>query len=105
MPWRCRTSTAGRSLTRQGEPEQVGVLEDLSLAATRCDPLPKVALAVQEAEPDDGDAEIACRLEVVAREHLEPASEDRDALGEPELRREMGGEWHMAASVSPCEPG
>ena len=54
--------------------------------------LPEVPAAVEEADPDEWDAELRRRLEVVAGEDAEPAGVDGEALVEPELRGEVGDE-------------
>src|SRR5690606_36972311 len=50
----------------------------------------EVAVAVEEPDADEGDAQIARGFEVVAREHAQTAGEHADALGNRELRREVG---------------
>ena len=52
--------------------------------------LPEVAVAVEEADADDRDAEVAGGLEVVAGQDAEPARVLRQRLAEAELGREVG---------------
>ena len=61
----------------------------LELPAVGRQRLPEVAGAVEQADADDRDAEVARRLEVVAGEDAEAAGVLRQHLGDAELRREV----------------
>jgi hypothetical protein len=52
--------------------------------------LPEVPALVQEPDPDQGQAEVRRRLEVVAGEHAQAARVDRQALSQPELGGKVG---------------
>ena len=52
----------------------------LDLAVVAVEALAEVAAAVEEADPDERDAELRRRLEMVAGEHAEAAGVDRQAL-------------------------
>ena len=62
----------------------------LELASTLVDVLPAEALLVKEADRHERQAEVARRLQVVARQHAEAARVDGQALREAELEREVG---------------
>src|SRR2546426_1103682 len=51
--------------------------------------LAEIPVPVEEADRRQRDAELRRRLQVIAREHAEAAGVDREALVEPELRREV----------------
>ena len=63
-------------------------LVDLLLHAFGRHPLPEVALGIHEPDADEGHAEVARFLAVVAGQHAEPAGIDRQRL----MQRELGGE-------------
>jgi len=77
------------------DPPQGELLEDvlgvdLVLVAAVVDALAAEALAVEQADADEGQPEIAGGLEVIAGEDAEAARVDRQALGQAELQREVG---------------
>ena len=74
------------------QPARVGQRVVLDLAIVLVEPLLEVAAAVEEADPDERDAELRRGLEIVAGENAEPAGVDGEALVEPELRGEVGDE-------------
>ena len=81
---------AGGPNRRDGEKVRIVVGIERLLAAIGGDHLAEVALLVEEAHADDGDAEVAGRLELVARDVAEAARVDRQRFGEPELHAEVG---------------
>ncbi len=92
----------------QGEAVGVEAREALLLVAVGVEPLAEVALGVEQADRDERNAEIGCRLEVVAGEDAEASAVLRQRLGEAELGREVGDElerrsravaWNQRGSV------
>ena len=81
----------GVALDRR-EGHGVGVEGDVALLlpAVAVELLAEVAVGVEEADADQGDAEGAGRLEVVAGEHAEAARVLGEGLGDAELGREVG---------------
>ena len=86
-------------LRREGEPRRVVRRIALDLPAGLVEPLAEVALAVEQPDADERDAEVGGGLEMVAGEHAEAARVDRQALVEPELRREVGDQEVLVATV------
>ena len=78
---------ADRRLDRQQI--DLGRLVLLVLVAVDVEMLAEVALRVEQADGDQGDAEAAGALHVVAGQHTEAAGIDRHRLVDPELRREV----------------
>ena len=78
----------------EGERQPVRVVARiaLDLPVVLVEPLAEVPAAVEEADADEGDAELGSRLQVVAGEDAETAGVDRQALVEPELGREVRDE-------------
>ena len=74
----------------------VEVGEPLLLHAVDGQLLAEVAVAVEEPDADEGDAEVARRLQVVAGQHAEAAGVLRQRLGDAELRREVGDQPQRA---------
>ena len=76
----------------EGDGEGVGVelRVVLLLPAVEVEVLAEVALRVEEADGNEGDALVGGRLQVVAGEHAEAARVDREGLGDAELGREVG---------------
>ena len=62
----------------------------LLLPAVGVQVLAEVPVPVQQAHPHHRHAEVARRLEVVARQHAQPARVLGEGLGDAELRREVG---------------
>ena len=90
----------GDELERQPARVVAGVALDLPVVLV--EPLPEVAAAVEEADPDERHAELRRRLQMVAGEHAEPAGVDRQALVEAELGGEVGDEQvGRAAALAP----
>ena len=79
-------------LAQQRDRQAVGVEHrvGLLLPALAGERLAEVAVAVEQADADQGDAEVARRLEVVTREDPEPAGVLRQHRGDAVLRREVG---------------
>ena len=89
----------------EDEPEALGVEARVALGlAVALERLLEVALPVEEADPDERDAQVGGRLEVVPGEDAEPARVDRERLAQPELRREVGDE-EAGVAVRPLPPG
>ena len=61
----------------------------------------EVALGVEQTDSHQRDAEIGRGLEVVAREHPEPAGVLRERLGDAELRGEVGDELERRTLAGP----
>ena len=91
-------------LAQQREGEFVRI-EDrvlLLLPAVPREGLAEVAVPVEEPDADEGDAEVAGRLEVVAGEDAEAAGVLRQRRGDPELGREVAdGGGQVPAAVPP----
>ena len=93
---RMATSSPARSTRHAhpgvGEPERLGVHVEavLELPAVGVELLVEVALGVQQADADEGHAEVGRRLEMVAGQHAEAAGVLRQRLGEAELGGEVG---------------
>ena len=68
---------------------RVDALVRLGLATGVVDALAEVAPAVEQPDADERDAELGCRLQMVAGEDAEAARVDRQVLGEPELHGEV----------------
>ena len=66
--------------------------DGLLLPAVGVEALAEVALGVQQADPDERDAEVRRRLEVVAGEHAEAAGVLGEGLADAELGGEVGDE-------------
>ena len=71
----------------------------LLLPAVGVEALAEVAVPVEQADADEGHAEVAGRLEVVARQHAEAAGVLRDGLGDAELGREVGDQVERAVAL------
>ncbi len=79
-------------LAEQGDGERVGVEQGVALLlpAVPAEGLPEVAVPVEEADADDGDAEVGGGLEVVAGQDAEAAGVLREGGGDAVLGREVG---------------
>ena len=73
----------------------------LALPAVGVELLAEVALAVEQADADERDAERRRRLQVVAGEHAEAAGVLRDRLGDAELGREVRDPAERAGGSRP----
>ena len=62
----------------------------LLLPAGGVEPLPEIALAIEQADADERDAQVGGALDVVAGQHAEAARVDRQRLVDAELRGEVG---------------
>ena len=71
----------------------------LLLPAVGVEALAEVAVPVEQADADEGHAEVARRLEVVAGQHAEAAGVLRDGLGDAELGREVGDQVERAVAL------
>ena len=71
----------------------------LLLPAVGVEALAEVAVAVEQADADERDAQVAGRLEVVAGEHAQAARVLGDGLGDAELGREVGDEVERAVAL------
>ncbi len=80
---------AGVGRTSTGQVERIDDRVALLLPRVRRERLPEEPLAVEDPDADEGHAEVARGLEVVAREDAEAARVDRQHLGQPELRAEV----------------
>src|SRR5262249_53984174 len=83
----------------EGERVRVERREPLLLDPIGREYLAEVARSIEEADADEGDAEIAGRLQVVAGEHAEATRVLRKGLGDPELGREVGDEAQRARGL------
>jgi hypothetical protein len=92
-------STVGRG--HQGERHAVGIERwvPLLLPTVRVQLLTEVALSVEKPDSDHRKPEIACSLEVVARENAETARVGRQGLADAELRREIGDGLDLRPAV------
>ena len=81
---------------------EVGVA--LLLPAVGVERLAEVAVPVEEADADEGHAEVAGRLQVVAGQHAEAAGVLRERLGDAELGGEVGDRAQRARAVAGLEP-
>ena len=88
---------------REGHRVRVEVGVALLLPAVDRQRLAEVAVPVEEADADEGHAEVAGRLEVVAGEHAEAARVLREGLGDAELGGEVGHRAQRGA-VAGLEP-
>ena len=66
--------------------------------------LPEIALLVEQADADQGDAEVAGLLEVVAGQDSEPAGIDRDRSVHAELGAEVGDPARSQVTMGLTEP-
>jgi hypothetical protein len=87
----------------EGEPPRVVFRVALGLPVARVELLPEVALAVEEPDGDERHAEVRGRLQMVSREHAEPARVDRKARVEAELAGEVG-DAEPVVLLSPLPP-
>ena len=78
---------------------------DRLLPAIGRDALAKVALGIDKAHADKGQAQVAGRLGVVSGEHPETAGVDLQALVPAEFGREVGDRTRGVSWVSLLEPG
>jgi len=76
-------------LRLERQPLRVVLRVELLLQVGVVQPLPEIALAIEQADADERDAEVRRGLEMVAGEHAETSGIDRQAPVEPELRREV----------------
>jgi len=67
--------------------------------------LAEVSLLVEQADADERDAQLARRLEVVARENAEASGVDRQAFRQAELHGEVGDPGGRVGAVTGAEPG
>ncbi len=76
---------------QQGERQRMGVDQRVALLlpAGAVERLLEVTLAVEQTDTDDGDTDVAGRLEVVAGQDAQPAGVLRQHLGDAELGREV----------------
>jgi hypothetical protein len=86
----CELDDGPHLLEREGQPFRVVLRVALGLPVARVELLPEVALAVEEPEADERNAEVRGRFQMVACEHAEAAGVDREARVEAELAREVG---------------
>jgi hypothetical protein len=86
----------GAQHRRDRQVVEVGVAVDGVLDALVVDGLVEIALAEQQADGDEGHAQVAGRLAVVAGEDAQPAGIDRQALVEAELEAEVGDQVVVA---------
>ena len=79
------------AFVQQGQRERVGVQQRVALLlpAGLVQRLPEVALAIEQADPDDRYAEVAGRLEMVPGQDAQTAGVLRQHLGDAELRGEV----------------
>ena len=89
---------------REGHGVRVEGGELLLLPAVEAEPLAEVAVAVEEADADEGHAEVGGRLQVVAGQDAEAAGVLGDGLGDAELGREVGHLAQRAARRPALEP-
>lgn len=73
----------------EGEPGYVEVDVVLLLPAVMVQPLVEIALLVEEADPDEGDAEVGGALEVVAGQDAQASRVHRQRLVQAEFGREV----------------
>src|SRR4029079_7306835 len=59
--------------------------------------LAEVPRAVEQADADDRHTEVACRLEMIARQDAEPAGVLRERFGDTDFRAEAGDAGRQAA--------
>ena len=96
-----------------GQGQRVGVQlgEPLLLHAVDGELLAEVARAVEQPDADEGDAEVARRLQVVTGQHPQAAGVLRQCLRDAELRREVGhqpqraGPLGLGAGLEPAGGG
>ena len=90
----------GDVLLDQPDAREIGLRVLLALPPVLVDDLGEIALAVEEADRDERQPEVGGGLEVVAREHAEPARVDREAVVDRELHREVR---HYHARTLPAD--
>ena len=83
----------------------VGVEVLFLLPAVDVEPLPEVALAVEQADADQRDAEIGRALDVVAGEHAQAAGIDRQRFVQAELRGKIRHRMRPQHAGMPRAPG
>ena len=79
-------------LAHQADRVRVDALVVLGLPAVGVDLLAEVAAAVEQADPDERDAELGRRLQMVAGENPEATGVDREPFVQPELHAEVRDE-------------
>ncbi len=104
-----RNGDAGGRAVRAGhafERQDIRVDERMVLALRPrlVEVLPKIAAGIQEPYGNDRDAELAGRLQVIAREDPEAARVDREHLREPELHAEVRDGTQLAAGAGRRKP-
>ena len=89
---------------RERHPDEVVVGVAVLLVAVSVDRLAEVAVAVQQADPDERQRHVAGGLHVVAREDAQAARVDAHRFVEPVLGTEVGDRALELAGVAPMEP-
>ena len=84
---------------------EVVVHVDLLLRTGFVELLPEVTLLVQQADPDNRKPQVAGGFEVIAGQESESSGKDGQALGQPELSREVRNQRAGRRAVRPREPG
>ena len=67
--------------------------------------LAKVTLLIEETNPGQRNTQITGRLEMVTGQYPETPGKDGEALGDPELQREVGDTQAGISTMSTLEPG
>ena len=86
------------------QPAEVVVGIGVLLVAVGVDRLAEVALAVEEADPDERKGHVTCRLHVVAGQHPEATRIDAKRLMDAVFGAEIGDRAAQPLAVAPLEP-
>jgi hypothetical protein len=97
--------TVGTAYLGEGKVVEIVFVVAFLLPSGLAEQLFEVALLVEEAHADEGEAEVAGGLEMVAGEDAEASGEDGEALGKAELGREVSDQRMVEAlRISFVEP-
>ena len=89
----------------QGEIIEVIVLVRLLLPSGLIEVLAEVTLLVEQAHADQGNAQVAGGLDVIAGEDAQPTGEDGETFRDAKLEREIGDQRIAGFAVRAREPG
>ncbi len=97
-----RDANVRNELDRQSM--KVVIFVGFLLPARSVQVLPEISLLVKQSHADQRKSQIARRLQVVARQHTQSSSENRQALRNPKLRRKIRHQQLAVLDMFPLVP-